>query len=539
MTYPFWSKDKHAINSRQLVKFLQTEGFGQFQTSNGRTSGKTIFRRQNNILQVHNAESVRRVLTSIIDKDQDMTEDQKDGILDKIIRMAPSTLNNYLTDLPVWSIQEYEGTIKLDVFMDNAKECYLPFMNGVIVITKDAIDLKEYSVLESGCIWETSRIQHHIKLFENNTAPEKIKNTFRDFVHFALKMDVEPHLDDLENAYDAGTDNTRYAEAKRAFETGYGYLIHNYNPPDEMKMIVFADIESSATRAEGRNGKSLTMSTLKYYKNTEFIDGKSFRKSMNESSRFNFSNVKIDTRLVVINDLNPDLDLTQLFSQISDDFTIEGKGTNKIIIPRERKPKMCCNTNYVLSGNGASYDGRQHIVDFGNYFNRCAKRKIQPKDILGQLVGDDFTEDDWDAFYAYGFYCVQQYLRYGLHKSENSSYERKHLIQTVEGEAGTGELVDWLENWCQTTRVDNNFHIDGISEEELYRSFITDNPELASTWTKGNFNSAVFDFATNADGYDYNPHNASKGNTKSKRKWRKGPQGAQVYYVKITHASDM
>lgn len=538
--YPFWYGDKFSINTTKLTKFLASIGFGRYQSSPGHSASWTLFRNTRNILQVHDASSAKRVLTQHIENDKLINNDIKEAVLDKIIRTTPSTFNTYLSHLPAWSTEKYEGTEHLKIFMDNENSCYLPFKNGIVVIDSESISLKPYDILEEECIWDTSRIDHEITLYENNQVPSHLPQTFRDFVHFALKTDLSPSVGDLQNKYHEGTDSQKYQETKNAFETGYGYLIHNFNPADEMKMVVFADLESSSSRAEGRNGKSLTMKTLEWYKKTTFVDGKMFRKSLNESARFNFSSVSVDSRLVVINDLNPDLDLTQLFSQITDDFTIEGKGTNKIVIPFEKKPKMCCNTNYVLSGAGASYDGRQHIVEFGNYFNRCEHKRLKPKDILGKKIGGkDFGSEDWNAFYSYGFHCIQRYLKEGLFRAQNSSYQKKNLIQVVEGESGTGELVDWLENWCKTIRISRNYHIDGISEDEIYSHFISDNPDLEQFWNKGKFNTAVYDFATNAFGFDYNPQNSSKGNTKSKRKWRKGPQGAQVYFVKITHIDDL
>ena len=50
---------------------------------------------------------------------------------------------------------------------------------------------------------------------------------------------------------------------------------------------------------------------------------------MSDPSHFNFSSFKVDTGFVFINDLNPDFNLTTMFSDITDNITIEGKGTNK------------------------------------------------------------------------------------------------------------------------------------------------------------------------------------------------------------------
>ena len=49
-------------------------------------------------------------------------------------------------------------------------------------------------------------------------------------------------------------------------------------------------------------------------------------------------------------------------------MTVEGKGTNKIIIPRALKPKLGITTNYIVGGVGTSYARRQHIVEFGDFW---------------------------------------------------------------------------------------------------------------------------------------------------------------------------
>ena len=554
--YPFWN-EKTVINARKFVRFLEDLGFGQYQASPGRTSGKDFIRRVDNVIQLHSPMSMRRVVSEHIENDDDLDPDSKDNVLDKLARKTASQLTTICNDLTVWSQQGYDGTKTLKIMSDTATQCFIPFENGVVVISKDVKDapthiphaqLHSYEVLGDNCVWETSIRKHKI----TPTSPDGTgirytdKGLFAEFAKFALRSDVDPDIDAHKPYQYKHLDhrlvdfaNNKYRQTWDAFTTAYGYLIHNYNPSDGLKMVVFVDMDSSDKKAEGRNGKSLTMKTLERFKQTAFIDGKLFRKSLNESSRFNFSNVTVDTRLVIINDLNPDLDMTQLFSHIADDFTIEDKGKSKIIIPQDKKPKMCCNTNYVITGSGPSYDGRQHIVEFGNYWNKCEKLGIKPKDILGKkLCDEDFTQEDWDEFYQFGFYCVWKYLNNGLMEAENSDYKRKNLIQTVEGEQGTGELTEWLEEWCKTTRKDWDYHINGISEADLLQAFRDDRPDLTNEWDASNFFSAVFDFATTADGYDYNPHKASAGNTKTKRRWRQGSSGQQENWVKITHRDD-
>ena len=147
----------------------------------------------------------------------------------------------------------------------------------------------------------------------------------------------------------------------------FGFLIVSYQTSDEQKVVVFINVESTPDRTEGRNGNSLCMKQLKSYRSTTFVNGKYFRKSMSNSFCFNFSSFKVDTGFVFINDLNPDFDLTTIFSDITDNMTIEGKKTNKLVIPKEKKPKMGITTNYIIISIGSSFEVKQHIVELRNF----------------------------------------------------------------------------------------------------------------------------------------------------------------------------
>jgi len=59
---------------------------------------------------------------------------------------------------------------------------------------------------------------------------------------------------------------------------------------------------------------------------------------------------------------------------------------------------------------------------------------------------------------------------------------RKNLISVIEGVELNGEVLDWIEDWISTTRIENNYHIDGVAIETFYYSFIKDNPSLMMTW---------------------------------------------------------
>ena len=547
--YPFWevsNSNTYRISPSKLVRFLAERGFGYLQTTDTRTDKRVLFLNNDGILQLHNPDSVKKWIITLLQVREESLGDELHSINDIIVRLAPNTLYNYLQSLPVYSQDNVADTIKLELFRDTSDTCYIPFQNGIVRIRKNKIDLINFAdVKDSGGIWETSILKHNVSI---NKFKEYSDNSslFAQFVWNSMKHNVYPTLD-----INAGTDTEDFQKGIESVETSLGYLTHNFNKADESKLIVFIDKDSSRTNAEGGNGKSLVQTGVTKIRKHAFIDGKGFKSSRGDASRFNFSNVKLDTQLVWIDDLNPDFDLTQMFSMITGDFTVEGKGTNKVVIPREKKPKFSVTTNYVIKGTGHSYQRRQHITEFGNFFNAAGKDGKDVSEILGKRLFDDFSNEEWNDFYNYMFYCVQKYLKKGLVAQDTSDYQKKQLLSEVGGNFAEDEkftiVTNWIDKFLKTIRMKKNIHTDGCSISDLYEMFSSDSSVTEMTrvaFTRDKFLNTMFDYIskiskkTHGETFIWNEHLISKGNTRSARRWRKGTRGNQVEWVKITGSND-
>ena len=547
--YPFWevsNSNTYRISPSKLVRFLAERGFGYLQTTDTRTDKRVLFLNNDGILQLHNPDSVKKWIITLLQVSEESLGDELHSINDIIVRLAPNTLYNYLQSLPVYSQDYVADTIKLELFRDTSDTCYIPFQNGIVRIRKNKIDLINFAdVKDSGGIWETSILKHNVSI---NKFKEYSENSslFAQFVLNSMKHNVYPNLD-----INAGTDTEDFQKGIESVETSLGYLTHNFNKADESKLIVFIDKDSSRTNAEGGNGKSLVQTGVTKIRKHAFIDGKGFKSSRGDASRFNFSNVKLDTQLVWIDDLNPDFDLTQMFSMITGDFTVEGKGTNKVVIPQEKKPKFSVTTNYVIKGTGHSYQRRQHITEFGNFFNAAGKDGKDVSEILGKRLFDDFSNEEWNDFYNYMFYCVQKYLKKGLVAQDTSDYQKKQLLSEVGGNFAEDEkftiVTNWIDKFLKTIRMKKNIHTDGCSISDLYEMFSSDSSVTEMTrvaFTRDKFLNTMFDYIskiskkTHGETFIWNAHLISKGNTRSARRWRVGARGNQVDWVKITGSND-
>lgn len=263
--------------------------------------------------------------------------------------------------------------------------------------------------------------------------------------------------------------------------------------------------------------------------------GVHFRLTLEESNYSHFRTS--ETKFVLINDIEKDFNFQDLLNVITDDFQTEGKGVNKVIIPKEKSPKVAITSNGIITGSGSSFMRRKQIVEYGNYWKRCAdeKENVSDQKHLGKQLFSQFTADDWNDFYNFGFRCVQEYLRDGLQEVVYDNHIERDKVVVLEGSEGTGELTKWMNGWITTKRVEGGFHQDnGISEEELFKAFAIDCPELSWDVELQDFHRIFFEFVNMTEGYHYNNHLARKGDTKSARRWLVGGRNNQKNHIKVT-----
>jgi hypothetical protein len=288
-------------------------------------------------------------------------------------------------------------------------------------------------------------------------------------------------------------------------------------------------------KPEGGNGKSVVMQSVKHFKSLVSVDGKAFRQNMEGGGRFQFATVTMDTKFVLIDDIRPEFNFDMLFSKITGDMEIERKGKDITIIPKERKPKFGVTTNYVIAGTGTSYTRRQHITEFGNYWNYANRIKESPssnKHLGKSLFSHEFTDDDWNQFFSYGFRCIQEYFKIGLHDSQDKSYLQKAISLEIEGAKGDGVVFSWIETYCSQAV---SIHKHGQSDEDIYLKFSSDCKDYCNLWDKNRLINSIWLYCeASSNTYQYNLH--KKGNSKSERRDLKGPKGNQKSHITITES---
>ena len=394
------------------------------------------------------------------------------------------------------------------LFRDNKDEVYTFFKNGVVKTTKDGSILQTYDTIKDGYIWET-QIRNEV---DNIDLKLTQKGLFEEFVEKCMSVKDEDGEWKLNE------------EEYKSFRTIYGYLLSNYTNNGETPCPIFVDRESDGIHAEGGNGKSLVMKSVKHWKKTTPINGK----NVDSTNRFVFSGVKLDTEFVFLDDVNADFPFKIIYNYTTGDMEIERKGIDRFVIPEDIKPKIGVCTNYIMSDISHSTSRRQHIVEFSSFWNEQSKKGISVEDYLGKrLIDKDFTNTDWNHFYNFGFKCIQEYLKNGVLPTNKSNYQRKQFISLIEGDGVNDGVVLWLEAFCKT----NEKIKDQISWNELYFNFTQDtDQEIIDKWSLSRLKKALWDICKH-NKWDFNPHKV--GQTLSAKRWKTGPKGQQVESIRI------
>jgi hypothetical protein len=376
----FWEGEgnKMKIVPMDFARFLHKHGFAKYYPESSKKP--TFVYIQENKVNESGTELIKDFVLNYL---------KSQGELDVYNHCAKSTnlfTENYLNML---------DSIDMKILQDDRNVSYIPFLNGVVRITKKSIDLLSYIDID-GYIWSGQIINR------NYTSIAIHDNNFKDFIH---KVSAQ--------------DDVRI----QAMETTLGYLLHTFKDKTDQKAIIFNDQEID-DNPNGGSGKSLVLTALSNIRKVIKIDGKAFNPG---KSDFVYQRVNLDTQVLAFDDVKKNFDFEQLFSLITEGIPVNRKNKDEIYIPFERSPKIVITTNYVIAGAGTSHDRRRHEIEFFQYFNS----QRNPVQEYGRLLFDEWTADEWSAFDNYMLNNLQMYLQIGLMKSKSINADAKRFIQAT------------------------------------------------------------------------------------------------------------
>lgn len=427
-------------------------------------------------------------------------------------------LNEFTDDKS--NLEDGEEYLYTPTFRDNDKEVFTFFKNGVVKTTSNGSDMISFQNIKDGYVWESS-IRNQID--EIVIDPKRV-GIFQKFVEHAMMYrdkNGKWKLDDKEY---------------ESFRTIYGYCLSNYNNNGDTPAPLFVDRDSDGKHAEGGNGKSLIMGSIREWKNTTPINGK----NIDIKDKFLFSGVGLDTEFIFMDDVNSDFNFKTVYNYTTSDMEIERKFKDRFVIDKNKKPKIGVASNYILTDTDYSTLRRQHVVEFGSFWHDKMKdEKISPQIYFNgkRFFEKDeklFSKKDWLDFFNFGFRCIQEYLEKGVVVNPHQNYRFKQTIAQIEGVGINDGVCEWILNYINSNKsklsnpsgMEFSKIIDEFKEwcsDDVYDKWFVDGKDTR-------FKKTILKLC-NAQHWEFNPH--KKGNTLSDKRWLMGSKGNQVEMVRI------
>lgn len=346
-----------------------------------------------------------------------------------------------LSDIPVHS---------KEILSDSAHEMFFPFMNIIVKVTADCIELLNYSDLEGVNIWYDHIIDRPFFLSD-------VRSVFEDFI---------------ENV--SGGNQDRYSSVRAAI----GYCLHRYyNATNTRAVILYDEQITDAESANGGTGKGIFAQALSYLRTMETVDGKKF----DSKDKFCLQRITEATQIVFIDDISPNFDFERFNSILTNGWEIEAKHTQSFRIPVKSSPKMVIASNFIMkTKDGNTIERRQFIIEFSDFYSRLKTLTTAP---IVYIHGNEFfyswDMEEWSAFDNYMIRSCQHYLKNGLPITNPINVRFNRLLQET-----SSEFVDWVVE----QGFENNVYYSVFENYKIFKeTFYLDSPfhiQTFSQWMK-------------------------------------------------------
>lgn len=384
----FWDvsdKGNISLNDYKFKLFLENRGYYKVQLNEKEFTFVKVY---NNVIKETNETTIKDfVLNYVVEIDM--------KVYNFFAKSTTKFTENYLNQL---------ATKELSMVRDTPNESYLFFRNKVVKVSKDNIEFIDYINI-GGFVWHRNIIPH-------------------DFEIINLKSDYEKFISNVTNNED---------DRKIILECAIGYLLSTYKKQDEGISVILYD-ETLNDNPSGRTGKTLISDAISNLRKVTTLNGKEF----DNKGNFPYDTVSLDDNVICFDDMERTFKYETMFSIITGNLTLKKKFQQPIVIPFEKSPKLLFTSNYILSGVGDSHDDRKLEIELYRHYSKNYK----PITEFGKLFfSNDWTKDEWNAFFNYMISNIQKYFKNGLIKSELKTGRTKKLIANT-----CEDFYDFCEN---------------------------------------------------------------------------------------------
>ncbi|WP_378186859.1 hypothetical protein ACE939_00740 [Aquimarina sp. W85] len=499
--------DKYSFNYKRCYTFLQNRGFGRYHVG----KGKWIWiKKEDNIVAEVDAGQIKDYVIDFTK--YNINQEAVENMLysggtrylgqDSLSNLEFNDLNLHLPGKAIqylyfkncyWKItdagieetplKEIEGDVWKDKLRD-FEPTQLPPL------------LKEVHKLTPADAKENPELKNFIGEYTIDFSQDGERSHMLQFLFNTCRFSKKPIT---EYAYDEIFHTTRHLLSKL---TAIGYMLHRYRNANMQKAVIGMDAKMSEVGASnGRSGKSIIGMLLEHLIPTVTIPGK--KRDLVED-RFIFEEVDERTECVFIDDVRLNFDLEALFPHITGKFTVEKKGFGKQTLPSHLPQKFYITTNHALKGDGGSFEDRQILLGFSDWYNN----KHKPIHDFGVLFFDEWDNDQHNLTYNMAALCLHLYFKHGIIEAPQEELNMRKLRQDL-GET----FLDWANVYfarpdninCRVLKF-NMWKVDkGTPDHRIHGDGFLNVYPQEDKWTKINkFKDKLRKYA-HFKGWKYNP----------------------------------
>jgi hypothetical protein len=367
------------LNLNAFEKLLRDLGFFRYTHLGDRMFVHVV----DNIVEEVDAHDILRIVTEHVEKEGDYEFQYKKlnfkfsweelAHLWRKIRPTGTIINQILASVTHW---------EPNVLKDTADTSYLPYRNGVVVVTKDGWQLKPYSSMTKQ-IWKEQILP-------------------RDFVYSKKIGMFEQFYMNICGRGETIKKKALSENFRRALWY-FGYMLQGNKRQSLSRALILYDVK---TGNNGRSGKTIIGSALGKLRNVTVIDGK----QVDFKNRFAWQTVKPWTHIVFMDDVAKGMSLVPLFNMISGGLYADQKNAS----PLELWVKFLISSNWVLEAGGSSEKGRQFIIQVDDFYVKWGKEHgdtLTPiVDFHGKEFFTDWNDHDWNEFDSFGVRALHFHL---------------------------------------------------------------------------------------------------------------------------------
>ena len=326
-----------------------------------------------------------------------------------------------------------------------------------------------------------------------------------------------------------------------------GYLMHQYKIASSAKAIWAMEWKNNSEGvSNGRSGKSLMFQCFEKLGLAEMVTLPGRENKLTDNNHF-MDRVSKKTDILVIDDARKGFDFDTFYTMITGSVTVNPKNEKSFELKYEDAPNIVFTSNFPIPNNDASTMARILFVAFSDYYHVMSDETDYKEDRrinyeLGELFGDDYTEDEYNADINFFIDCLQFYLccqklRLPAIKPPMESINKRILRQKM----GEGFLQWAREFFDRNGRFINH----PVIRQAAYDDYCNSIERNAEKKTKNGWMQAIKCYVLYCDDIKcLNPENHPWYHEKDKRisantTYRNATKTYELIYLQTTNCKDL